>query len=206
MLYLNHLSILRTNQRSCMVTVTEILTRLSRSFFYQRLTYYRFGVHSNECLHTVTTMYIQRLRYRTKTMSGIYISPMLHIIFQTPTQFVIFTILPVMIPERFQIMNISSLGTNDLPKHTLLCHIQSIHFKPVITAVLKDHTMFASLLAHIYQCPTLFQVHSRRNFDGDIFIILHRTHSDREMMQPICCDIHQIYIIPFTQFFVSFFT
>ena len=204
MLNLDNFSVCRTNQCSCMVTVTEIITFLSGSFFYQILTNNRLGIHSYQRHHTVATMNIKCLRHRTKTVSSIHITTMFLVVIQTPSQFIILTVLPIMIPERAQFMDVSTLSANHFTKYSLLCHVQRIHFKPVITTVFQYHTMFASLFTHVDQVPTLLKIHSRRNFYSYMFAVLHSAHCYREVMQPIGSNINQVYVIAFTKFFVSF--
>ena len=84
MLYFDHFSILCTNECCSVVTIAEVVAGLTGSFFYQCFAYCRFGIHGNQCLHTVSTMYIQCLSYRAKAMSSVYIAPVFHIVVQAP--------------------------------------------------------------------------------------------------------------------------
>ena len=138
-------------------------------------------------------------------MSGIHVTAMPHVIIQTPAQLITLAIFPIMVPERTQVVDISALRTNHFTEHPVLRHVQRIHFKPVVTAVLQNHTVLASLFAHVNQVPALFQIHCGRNFDSHILPVLHSTHGYGKMMQPVGSDINQIDIIALAKFLVSLF-
>ena len=189
-----------------MVTVTEFLALLAGSFFYQLLAHYRLGIHGYQRFHTVTTVNIQCLRHRAKAMGGIHVTTMLHVVVQTPAQLVIFSILPIMVPKRAQIMYISTLRTDNFTEHAMLRHVQRIHLEPVIAAVLQNEAMLTGRFTQVNQIPAFLQIHGRRHFYRYILSILQRTLGNGEVMQPVCSNINQIYIITFAEFLVSFVT
>ena len=137
-----------------MVTVTEFLALLAGSFLYQLLAHHRLGIHGYQRFHTVTTVNIQCLRHRTKAVSGIHVTAMLHVVVQTPAQLVIFSILPVIVPKRAQVMYISTLCTDNFTEYAMLRHVQRIHLEPVIATVLQDEAMLAGRLTQVNQVPT----------------------------------------------------
>ena len=69
-------------------------------------------------------------------MSRIYISPVIHIVIQTP-------VVPVLTPELLKVVDIRTLDMKDFSKDSLLRHIESCKFEEVIYTVLKLHTMFS---------------------------------------------------------------
>ena len=85
MLYLDNFSFSSTNQRCRMVTITKVIAYRICTLFHQRLTYYRLCIHSHQCRHTIATMNVKGLCYRTKSVSSIHITTMSHIIIQTPS-------------------------------------------------------------------------------------------------------------------------
>ena len=103
-------------------------------------------------------------------------------------------------------MNISTLSMEQFTENSVLCHIQSIHFKPVVATVLKNHTMFASLLNQVDKIPALFNIHSRRYFNSRILSILHSKLSHGEMVIPVSCNINKINIGAFAKFLITFCT
>ena len=65
--------------------------------------------------------------------------------------------------------------------------------------------MFAGALAQVDECPALFQVHGRGHFDGHVLVMGQGIHSHGEMVVPVGRDVHQVDVLPATQFFVAFF-
>ena len=200
------LSVGRTDQGSGVVTVAEFFAWCTGCFFYQCLTVYGFGIHGYQGSHAVATMDVECLSYRAKAVSGIYVAAIFLVVTQTPAQFIFFSIFPVIRPKIIQIMDVSSLCANDFTKHTLLCHVQGIHFKPVVAAVFQNHTMLASGFRQVDEFPALFQVHGRRYFNGYVLTMFHGIFGNREVMVPVSCNVHQVDVIAFAECFVAFCT
>ena len=154
-------------------------------------------------------MNVKALSHRTQSVSRINIATVLHVVLHTPVQIilvVIIRILPVSIPEVFQAVDVSTLGTDDVTEHAILSHRQGIHLVIVVAAVLQDEAMLAGLLAHVNQAPALIQVHGARHLDGSMLAVLHGTLSHREMVVPVGSDIHQVDVLALAQLLVSLFT
>ena len=131
---------------------------------------------------------------------------MTHIEFQTPAQFIVFTVFPVIIPEIAEVVDVSSLCADYLTEHTVLRHVQRIHLKPVIAAVFQNEAVLACCLAQVDKIPAFLQVHGRRYLDGYVLAVLQCTFGNGEVVQPVCGDIYQINIITFTKFLVTCLT
>ena len=149
MIYIYHLAVFGTYQCGCEITIAEINV-FSCTFFHKLFTCIRLCVHGNKRFHSVATVYVEQLSHRSETVSGINVSTMLHVVIQTPPQFIICILLPVYIPKRRQTMAVSTRNMHYLAKNSMLCHIKSIHFVPIVYAVLKKHAVFAGTLTKIY--------------------------------------------------------
>ena len=103
-------------------------------------------------------------------------------------------------------MDVGSLGTYYLAEESLLSHVQGTHLIIVVAAVFQHHTMYAVLLAQVYEFPTLFQVHGAGHLDGCMLAVLHCAFGDGEMMVPVCGDIYQVYVIALAHIYVSCFS
>jgi len=142
-----------------MITIQEVFAFFTTCFFYQFFTVNRFGIHSNQCSHAVTTVNVQSLCNRAKAVSSVNVTTMFHVVAQTPSQFVFFTVLPVVRPEVIQVVDVSTLSAENFTEYSVLSHVQCVHFKPVIAAVFQNHTVFTSLFRQVDQFPALFQIH-----------------------------------------------
>ena len=103
-------------------------------------------------------------------------------------------------------MDISTLGTYYLAKESLLSHVQGTHLIIVVAAVLQHHTMYAVLLAQVYEFPTLFQVHGAGHLDGCMLAVFHSAFGDGEMMVPVCSYVYQVNVIALAHIHVSCFS
>ncbi|CDD19977.1 uncharacterized protein BN769_02292 [Prevotella sp. CAG:732] len=140
-------------------------------------------------------MDVESLGYRTETMGGIEVATILLIIFQSPTELVrigAIWILPIVIPEIIEIVDVSTLGTKNLTEHAMLSHVHSTHLKPVVAAVFENHTVELLLLSQIDEVPALLQVHSRRHLISHVFAILQGTLCHDGMVLPVGGDIHEV--------------
>ena len=116
-LYQHCFAVLRTDEGCGLVSVLEVFYFFSGRLFNVCRTVHSFGVHSYESFHTVATVNIEYLASRAHTMSCIYITTMFLIVVHTP-------VVPVIRPEVFQIVYISTFYVKYLTEYTLLCHIE----------------------------------------------------------------------------------
>ena len=84
-------------------------------------------------------MNIDNLAVRAETVGRIDITAMLLVEVKPP-------VVIICIPERLEIVDIGTLGVENLAEKTLLGHIEASELKEVIDAVLKHHAMLPGAL------------------------------------------------------------
>ena len=131
-----------------MVTVAVVIAGLACLLLDIFFAVNRFGVHGSECLEAVTTVDIQNLCHRAKAMGSIHVTTVFHVVLHAPSQFVgvVFGVAPVVSPEVIKIVDICTLGTKYFTEYSVLGHVESVEFKPVIAAVFQNHAVLAVLL------------------------------------------------------------
>ena len=206
MLDFDYFTVFCADKCSSVVAVAEFIARFAGCFFYQCFSVYRFCIHCYQGSHTVTTVNIQCLSYRAKTVSSVYVATVFFVVTQAPSQFVFFSVFPVVRPEIIQVVDVSSLCTEYFSEYSLLCHVQGVHFEPVIAAVFQNHAVLASSFRQVDKFPALFQIHSRRNFDGYVLSMLHGILGNREVVIPVGCNVYQVNVFAFAECFISFCT
>ena len=139
-------------------------------------------------------------------MSSVYVATVFFVVTQAPSQFVFFSVFPVVRPEIIQVVDVSSLCAEYFSEYSLLCHVQGVHFEPVIAAVFQNHAVLASSFRQVDKFPALFQIHSRRNFDGYVLSMLHGILGNREVVIPVGCNVYQVNVFAFAERFISFCT
>ena len=148
-------------------------------------------------------MDVECLCHRAEAVSGVYVAAMTHVVVQTPAQLVVLAVLPIVIPEFVQVVDIGTLCADHLAEHAVLGHVQRIHFEPVVTAVLQNHAMLAVFLAQVDQLPAFLQVHGRRYFNGHVLAVLQSTLGNGEVMQPVGSDVNQVNVIALAELFIA---
>ena len=137
-------------------------------------------------------MDVKQLAGRSHTVGRINIASELIIVIQAP-------IAPIVRPELFQVVDISAFDVKNFTEQTLLCHIQRGQLEKVVHTVLQLYTVFTGLFCRIDQCPDFIKRHGSRHFDSYMFAVLHRIDTHFGMMFPVCYDINNVDIVPFTQ-------
>ena len=97
---------------------------------------------------------------------GIYVAIMGLVVLQTP-------VVGIVLPIGFEVMDIGTLGVDDLSEESLLCHIECRKFKVVVTAVLQYGAMYAVALRSIHELPALCHGVCTGYFDGNVLATLH---------------------------------
>ena len=206
MLYLHHLAILRSHEGGSLVTVAVFGAVLASLVLYEFTSHHALGVHGHKCLESVATMYVQSLCHRAQSVSGIYVTTVLLVVLHAPSQLVgvaTIGVLPICLPEGHQVVDVGTLCADDFSEHSLLCHVQSIQFIPVIAAVLQYHAMLTCLLREVDQLPALLQIHGAGHLYGCVLPILHGTYSHGEVVVPVGGHIHQVDVRTLAQFLIS---
>ena len=103
-------------------------------------------------------------------------------------------------------MNVGTLGADNLTKHTVLGHVEGVHFKPVVAAVFEYHAVLAGLFRKVDEVPALFEVHGRGHFDGGVLAILHSELGYGEVVIPVGCYIYDVDVVALAEFLVAFGT
>ena len=186
------LSVLSRYHGEGVVSVLEVITFFSGHLFHHPWSCHGLGVHRNQGLHPVTTMDIEKLTSRAKTMRRIYIPAIILVVKKPP-------VLPILIPELFKIMDIGTFNMEDLPKKSVLSHIQGSEFEEIIDAILKLHAMFSCAFRGIYQLPYLINRHRSRHLYSRMLAVFHCIDTHRRMTFPVCDNIDQIHLIALAQ-------
>ena len=118
---------------------------------------------------------------------------------------VVVRVFPVCLPEVWQFMNISTFGTDDFTKYTILLHRQRVHFIIVIATVFEDEAVLTGLFRQVNQFPALFKVHCWWNFDCSMLTIFHRTLGYREVVVPVSSNVNEVDVITLAEFFITLF-
>jgi len=85
-----------------------------------------------------------------------------------------------------------------------LNHIQSSHFKKIIVAIFKLHTVFPGPFRRIYQLPAFGKCQCSRNFHSNMLSVFHGINSHWSMQIPVSTIINEIHIRSFTDLFPIF--
>ena len=119
---------------------------------------------------------------------------MLHIIVESPSQFVVLVFLPAEIPNLLKAMAISAGYVQDFSEQALLSHAERVHLKPVVHTVLQKHAVLSRALACVYQVPDIFHIQSTRNLDCGVLAMVHGAESSGHMMKPVGSNVDEIYV------------
>ena len=109
-----------------MVAVAEFGARLACSFLYKLLTLHALCIHSHERCHAVATVYVKSLSHRAKAVCSVYVATVVAVVLQAPAKLFgvrAVGVLPVVVPEVAQVVDVGALGTQYLAKDAMLCHI-----------------------------------------------------------------------------------
>ena len=165
------------------------------------------GVHCNQRRETVATMDIHSKSNGAKAVSGINITTILLVIFQTPMQILYVAairILPVIGPEVVEVVDVSTLATQHFSEDAVLRHVERVEFIPVVAAVLENHAVEARLLREVDEFPALLKVHGRRHLDSRVLAIQKGALGNGEMVIPVGGHIHEVYIGTLAKLLVAF--
>ena len=188
-----------------MVAVAEVVAAFACALFNQFGAVNRFGVHSHEGGHAVAAVNVECLSHRTKAMSGVNVAAVVLVVAQTPTQFIVFAVFPIGIPEWGEVVDVGTLHANDFAEHAVLSHVEGGHFKPVVAAVFKNHAVQTVLFAEVDEFPALVEVHSRRHFDGNVLAVFKSAFGNREVVVPVGADVNEVDVGTFAHLNVAIF-
>ncbi|CDF23021.1 uncharacterized protein BN736_00910 [Prevotella sp. CAG:617] len=206
MLDFDDFTIFRANQGCSVVTVAEVGAFFTSSFFYVSRSVNGFGIHGYEGLHAVAAVDVKSLSNGAKAVSCINVTTVFLVVAHTPSEFVVLTVLPVVRPEVVEVVDVSTLCAEHFAEYAVLSHVQGVHFKPVVAAVLQNHAVLAGLFAQVDELPALVKVHGRRYFDGGVFTVLQSAFGYREVVFPVGSDVYEVDVFAFANFLVSLFT
>jgi len=128
-----------TDQCRSLVTVLEVFHFFAGCLFDVCRTVYSFGIHRYEVVHFVTTVNVEQLASRAHAVSSVYIATVVLVVIHTP-------VVPIVRPEVFKVVDVSTFCVQHFTEYTLLSHVQGSQFKEVVYTVFKLHTVFASFL------------------------------------------------------------
>ena len=204
-LNLHNLAIGGAHQRSGVVAVAEFRAGLAGLLLHELATVHRLGVHGYQRGKAVATVNVHHLSHRTQTVSGVYVTAVFLIVLKTPGKLfrVVLGVGPVGVPERVEVVNVSTLGIQHLTQNALLSHVESVQLEPVVAAVLQNHAVLAGLFRKVNELPALLEVHGAGNFNSGVLAIFQSALSHREVVVPVRSNVHQVNVIALAKFFVT---
>ena len=127
-------------------------------------------------------------------MCGIQIPVALHGVRAPPEAFTLVAEL-----DLAKIVQVSTLGMNDLAEHALADHIEDHHLGLAVVAILHHHAMSACLLRHLDELPAIVERHSCGHFRGGMLAILHGCDAHRHVPLPRRRRVDEIDVRRFAQ-------
>ena len=206
-LNLHHFAFFRTHQSGCLVAVTIVVAGLAGFLLDIFLAVSALGVHSDEGLEAVTAMDVHGESDRAESVSGINVTTVLHVVLHAPSEFVgvgAIGVLPVVVPEVVEVMDVGSLAAKHFAKHALLRHVERVKLVPVVAAVLENHAVEACLLREFDELPALLEVHGTGHLNSRVLAVLQGTLGNGEVMVPVGGYIYEVDIGALAEFLVSF--
>ena len=97
--YFEHFPLFGADERSGLVAVFEVATGFSAEFFYQFSSVERLCVHGHQRAHAVAAMNVEHLSDGPQSVRGINITTEIFVVAQSPTQFVVGILLPIVSPK-----------------------------------------------------------------------------------------------------------
>ncbi len=189
-----------------MVAITELLAWLACYLLDIFLTVNALCVHCHKSGETIATMDVESLSHRAETVGSIDVTTIVAVVDHTPTEVCwVVRVLPIVLPERIEIVDISTFCTQNLSEYTLLSHIQGGHLIPVVAAVLEHFAMETLTLGEVDEFPALLKVHCSRYLDSNILAMLESIFCYREMVVPVGSDINEVDVLALTEFLVAIF-
>ena len=204
----DYLTVSGTDKRRGVVTIAEFLALLAGFLFYIFLAVEALGIHGYERSHAVTTVNVESLSNGAKAVGSVNVTTVFHVVLHTPAEFTgvrTIGVLPVVIPEVVEVVDVSTLCADYFTEHTVLCHVEGIHFEPVVAAVFKNHTVLAVLFRKVDEVPALLQVHSRRYFDSSVLAIFKGALSHGYVVIPVGSYINKVNVAALAEFFITLF-
>lgn len=195
---MNRFTVGSTDKGMGMVSVLEVFRTFPGSTLHVCRTVHRLGIHRNEGHHPVAPVDVEQLAGRAHAMCRVNVAAELFIEGHPP-------VVPIIRPELFEVVDISTLYSEDFPEQTVLRHIQSRHLEEVVNTVFKLHAMFACSFGSIDKCPYFIEIHCGRNFYGDMLSVLHRIYGHFGMMLPVRTDVYQVYVLAVAKLFPGIF-
>ena len=201
---LNHFTVLGTHQGGGVVTIAELGAGFAGLLLHVFLTVERAGIHSNEGLEAVTTVNVHHLSNRAEAVGGIHVATVLLVVLHAPAELlgVVSGVYPVLIPEGVQVVDVGTLGVDNLTKDTLLSHVEGVELKPVVAAVLQNHAVLAVFLGEVDELPALLQVHGTGHLNGGVLAVLQSALGHGEVVVPVCSNVYKVNIGAFADFLI----
>ena len=95
-------------------------------------------------------------------------------------------------PELLQIVDIATLGIEDVTEETLILHIKGGHLEEVVDAILQHHAVLAGPLGGVDEGPDVVQREGSRHFDSDVLALLHSVLRHLDVGLPIGHNVDQV--------------
>ena len=166
MVQLNNLAILGADKGGCLVAILEVV----ELFAVCRLV--NIGTHNSLCIHryqgleAVATVNVQHQAQWTESVSRVGITSEFAKVVDAPST--------VGAAHRVvEVVDIATLGVQNLTENVVLSHIQNREFEEIVDAVLEHHTVLASALRSVYELPQLLQSEGCWHLYNHVLATLH---------------------------------
>ena len=101
----------------------------------------------------------------------------------------------IVLPEGLEVVDVRTLGAQDLTEESLLSHIEGRELEEVVDTVLQHHAVTLSTLCGIDDIPSLLEGHHRGHFAGYVLTLVHRIDHHLGVVLPVGSDIDEVNIV-----------
>ena len=177
--------------KSCLDERLSHLTILDYGILYSEFLLHEAGdrggryVHRGEVLHAVATVDIEYPASWAKAVCRIDITAILLIEFQAPVAFVV-------LPEGLEVVDVGTLGAEDITEEALLSHVERGELEEVIDAVLEHHAVTLRALSRVDDVPSFLEGRHSWYFTSDVLALLHSIDHHRGVTCPVGSDVDQV--------------
>jgi hypothetical protein len=139
-------------------------------------------------------VYVEKLAGRTHAVGGIYVAAMLLVEVHAP-------VVVVVGPELGEVVEIAAFGVEHLAEETLLGHVEGVHLKEVVNAVLKHHAVELLLLGLVDKRPDFLEAGGSGHLDSGVLAVVHCVEGHGSVCLPVGDNIHEVYVVTLAELF-----
>ena len=120
-----------------------------------------------------------------KAVCRVYVTAILLIELQAPVAFVV-------LPEGLEVVDVGTLGAEDITEEALLSHVECGELEEVIDAVLEHHAVTLRALSRVDDVPSFLEGRHSWYFTSDVLALLHGIDHHRSVTCPVGSDVDQV--------------